>query len=472
MAATAQDSPPPQAWWRDSRAVLAVMAVSLSAKLILASHYYGFLAGDDAEVVQAAAKYAFGFDYQPWSLRCLFHPALLVAPLVKALGGAGPSVDPIRVAWAASVPAILASTASIWMVFRLAPLLAAPRPTAVLASALYATHWLPLSYGSMPFPRPISTMFFLAALLAAAEPSRVRAFLGGVLVAAAFAVRFSEGILSLPFLWFLWRRHRSPALLAFGVAGGLAGGGLFVGLVDAATWGRAFASLSEFFRLMYFHRTPDFPRYDKPWFWYATSVLQWAGPAAVLLVLLGWPRARKMRTALLLLAFVVVGYSVFAYKAYRYLQAAIPFLAIAMAFGCAVLLASERRWRRWAGGLLAALSVGWSIERTVSLMRERSMDAVDAALLLRHRQARIVVVEQAWAYGGRLILGNRVEIRDLPPRSPLGLEPSVLQGADAASFYERDFSKSDLDVLREAGFQPAGRFDRFRKPVTVERASP
>src|SRR4030095_12253360 len=137
MAATAQDSPPPQAWWRDSRAVLAVIAVSLSAKLILASHYYGFLAGDDAEVVQAAAKYAFGFDYQPWSLRCLFHPALLVAPLVKALGGAGPSVDPIRVAWAASVPAILASTASVWMVFRLAPLLAAARPTAGPASARY-----------------------------------------------------------------------------------------------------------------------------------------------------------------------------------------------------------------------------------------------------------------------------------------------------------------------------------------------
>jgi hypothetical protein len=458
--------------WLDSRAVLAIMAVTFVAKLILASHYYGFLTGDDVEVVQAAAKYAFGFDYQPWSLRCLFHPALLVAPFVKALGGAGPSVDPIRVAWAASVPAILASTASIWMVFRLAQSLAAPRPTAVLASALYATHWLPLSYGSMPFPRPISTMFFLAALLGAVEPSRVRAFLGGALVAAAFAVRFSEGILSLPFLWFLWRRHRSPALLAFGVAGGLAGGGLFVGLVDAATWGRAFASLSEFFRIMYLHRTPGPWRADKPWFWYVTSVLQWAGPAAVILAVLSWSRAQA-RTALFFVAAVVAGYSVFAYKAYRYLQAAIPFLAIAMAFGCSRLLESERRWRRWAGGLVAALAVGWSAERTVSLMRDRSMDAVDAALRLRHRQARVVVVEQAWAYGGRLILGNRVEIRDLPPRSPLGLEPSVLQEADAASFYERDLSKSDLDVLREAGFQPAGRFDRFRKPVTVfERRSP
>jgi hypothetical protein len=93
--------------------------------------------------------------------------------------------------------------------------------------------------------------------------------------------------------------------------------------------------------------------------------------------------------------------------------------------------------------------------------------------VLRHRQARVVVVEQAWAYGGRLILGNRVEIRDLPPRSPLGLEPSVLQRADATSFYERDLSKLDLDVLREAGFRPAGRFDRFRKPVVVfERPSP
>ncbi len=448
------------------------MAVSLCAKLVLASRYYGFLTGDDLEVVEAAAKYALGFDYQPWSLRCLFHPAFLVAPFVKALGGPGPPFDPLRVVWAASLPAILASTASIWMVYRLALRLEAPRRTTVLAAALYATHWLPLSYGSMPFPRPISTMFFLAALLAAAEPSRVRAFLGGVLVAAAFAVRFSEGILLFPFLWFLWRRHRSAALLAAGVAGAFVGSGLFVGLVDAATWGRAFASLSEFFRIMYVQQPPSFPRYDKPWFWYATSVLQWAGPAAVILVLLSWPRARRARTALFLLAFVVAGYSVFAYKAYRYLQAAIPFLTIAMASGCSALLESERRWRRWTGGLLAAVAVGWSIERTVSLMRERTMDAVDAALSLRRRPDRVLVVEQAWAYGDRLILGNRAEIRDLPPRSPLRLEPSDLQGADAAAFYERDLSKSDLEVLRQAGFEASGRFGRFRKPVAVfERPS-
>src|SRR5262249_19300761 len=205
----------PQPGRSDRVAVLAIMAVSLVAKLVLASRYYGFLTGDDVEIVQAAAKYAFGFDYQPWSLRCLFHPALLVAPFVKVFGGPGPSIDPLRIAWAASLPAILASTASIGMVFRLAELMDASRQTAVLASALYAPYWLPLSYGSMPFPRPVSTMFFLAALLlASSEPSRVRAFFGGLLLAAAFAVRFSEGILLLPFLWFLWRRHRSVTLMA------------------------------------------------------------------------------------------------------------------------------------------------------------------------------------------------------------------------------------------------------------------
>jgi len=222
---------------------------------------------------------------------------------------------------------------------------------------------------------------------------------------------------------------------------------------------------------MYLERMTGFWRADKPWFWYATSILQWAGPITVILASgsLSRPQAR---TALLIAAAVVAGYSVFAYKAYRYLQAAIPFLAIAMAWGCGRLLVSERRWRRWAGGLLAALAVGWSLERTMSLMRDCSMDAVDAALLLRQRPGRLLVVEQAWAYGGRLIFGNRVAIRDLPPKTPLGLEPSALQGADAASFYERDLSEFDLAVLREAGFRQAGRFDRFRKPVAVfERIS-
>jgi hypothetical protein len=448
--------------------VFAIMAASFAVKLFLASHYYGFLTGDDLEVVRAAAKYALGADYQyqPWSLRCLFHPALLVAPFVAVVGGSGASADPLRVAWAASLPTMLASTASIWFVYRLALSLEAPRRTALLASAFYATHWLPLAYGAMPFPRPISTMCFLASLLLVTRPSLGRAFLGGMLIAGAFAVRFSEGILFAPFLWFLWRRHRSAALVGVSIAGGAIGAVLFVGVVDAATWGRAFASLSEFFRIMYVERPPSFPRYDKPWFWYAASVLQWAGPAAVILAFCAWSR-REARAALLLLALVVSGYSLFAYKAYRYLQAAIPLLAIVMASGCAWLLGSELRWRRWAGGLLAALAVAWSAERTVSLMRERSMDAVDASLFLRTRAPRAVVIEQPWAWGEQLVLGDRVEIRNLPPRSPMQLTPALLEGQDAAGFYEQDLSSSDLEVLRRAGFRQAGRFARYRKPVVV-----
>ena len=35
------------------------------------------------EIVETAAKYAAGLDYQPWSLRCLFHPLVLTWPLLR-----------------------------------------------------------------------------------------------------------------------------------------------------------------------------------------------------------------------------------------------------------------------------------------------------------------------------------------------------------------------------------------------------
>lgn len=445
------------------------MATVTAAKLALAVHFDGFLSGDDLEVVEAAAKYALGLDYAPWSLRCLFHPVVLVAPILRAGATLGVRA-PLDVVRLAALPTLVASTITVGLVYRFAALLGWPRRVGTLAAFFYATHWLPLGYGSTSFPRPISTMLFMLAMVLALERPAVGTAAGGFLVGAAFAVRFSEGILLLPFLWIVWTRHRRVAALAPAIAGFLGGAALCVGLTDWVTWGRPFSSLAEFVRITYLNPPPSFPRYDKPWFWYGSSVLRWAGPVAVLLVLAATRRPGWKRPALLLL-FVVAGYSIFAYKAYRYLQAAIPLLALLMGLGCAVLLASAQRWRRAAGVAALVLAPAWGAERTLALMRDKSRSAVEAAAYMRSLGVRAVLLEQAWAYGDRLMLGPGVDIRDLEPRTPIALAEPALAGVDAASFYAADLAPADRELLERRGFREVRRVPG-RKAVVVFRRTP
>ena len=452
-------------------AVLGLVVGGAAVRLWLAGHFYGFLSGDDLEVVQGAAKYALGLEYQPWSLRCLFHSLVLVAPFLRTADALGIANGALTVAFWASQPTILASSATIWLVFRLGPRLGLNGRESFLAAFFYAFHWLPLGYGSTQFPRPISTMCFVLALLLATNGRGVLVFAGGLLVGAAFAVRFSEGVLVLPFLAVVWWRHRNRSSLALAVAGGLLGAVLFVGVTDWLTWGRPFASLTEFFRIMAGPDRPDFPRYDKPWFWYGTSIFQWAGPVAVVLALVAIRRPGA-RVPFLLFALVVLGSSLFAYKAYRYVQAAVPLLAVLMGLGCAHLLSSRPRVARAAGWILLALAPLWGIERTLTLMHEKSRSAVDAGLWMKTLAPRRVLLEQQWAYGGSLTFGNGVEIRDKTPTRPLGLDEAELAGVDAAAFYERDLGDSDREVLGTAGFRQVFRVEGRPKTVVVFAGSP
>src|SRR5688572_7097152 len=67
----------------------ALLVVSFASKLVFAFRFDGYLTGDDLEVVQSALRSATGYDYAPWSLRSLFHPIVLVAPLLRVASVAG-----------------------------------------------------------------------------------------------------------------------------------------------------------------------------------------------------------------------------------------------------------------------------------------------------------------------------------------------------------------------------------------------
>ena len=195
---------------RSSRAFLAaLLAVTAAVKLCLAWAFPGFLSGDDLEIVATAAKYAVGLDYEPWRIRCLLHPLLLAFPVVKAGALAG-LASPRWLTLLAAVPTAAFSTLGVWLAYRAARALDAPETTARVAALLAATAWVPFAYGGTQYPRPISSALLVGAfvLLVRRGSSSRDAALAGVLAAAAFAVRWSEGMALIPLTALAWARSR------------------------------------------------------------------------------------------------------------------------------------------------------------------------------------------------------------------------------------------------------------------------
>ena len=119
---------------------------------------------------------------------------------------------------------------------------------------------------------------------------------GCFLAGAAFAVRWSEGVVLIPLCaWTAWK-FRSPRKV-FAIAGGFALGTLLcAGITDWLTWGTPFRSLWEFFRIMFLERKGV---EDQPVWEYPYTILHWAGPVFVLLLIPAWKerRARLARLA-------------------------------------------------------------------------------------------------------------------------------------------------------------------------------
>jgi hypothetical protein len=437
----------------------ALLGSTALLKLLFAWRFPAFLTGDDLEIVETAAKYAVGLDYQPWVLRSLVHPLLLAFPFVKAGALAG-LADPRSITLFASLPTVLFSTASVALVYELAHSWNWPDATARAAAFLYAIHWLCLGFGSTPYPRPISTCLLLAAFLLIERSAgrSTSAWPAGVLVAAAFAVRWSEAVVLLPLLGRSWWRYRSPRNLA-GIAAGFAAGVLlFVGLFDALTWGAPFASLREFWRIM--HEQGLASARPDPWYWYGKRILHWAGPL-LLLLLVPAARDRRVRGPLAIAVMVLVLMSFSPLKSLRFTQASVPFVALAAALGWER-LRDTPGWRRMLAAAALVVAVPLGLERTLSLLRDKSQSALEAAQFL-HGLAppvRTVVLEQMWAYGEKLYLGNAVSIRDVAPKRPLPAEPieAALGGADAVALYDLDVSPDLIGLLAARGFRPCARF--------------
>src|SRR6266851_3930808 len=223
-------------------ALLIIVAAAI-AQVALAIRYFGFFIGDDVEMLAEAFRVARGIPYGAWDIRCLFVPHVLVAPAIWLAAAVGIRDNALLVG-AATVPFIVVSAATNGLVYRLAWRWTNDSVAATVALALYAFHWIPLGFGSMVFPRVVSTFCIVAAALLLSISNRevVSHIAAGVLLAIAFADRFSEILYVVPLGMIARRRvvFFSSVLVSIVV---------IVGGYDWLTWGIPFGSLIKFARV-------------------------------------------------------------------------------------------------------------------------------------------------------------------------------------------------------------------------------
>jgi Alg9-like mannosyltransferase family len=372
--------------------------------------------------------------------------------------------DPGTLDLLAALPTLFFSSLSVALVALLARRWGWPVPTALAAAFLYGVAWLPLAYGASPYPRPISTALLLAAFVLAASERRPFAacLAAGALAGAAFAVRWSEGVVFLPLVAWTWWRFRDLRRCAALLAGFAAGACLCAGLADWLTWGRPFASLFAFVRIMWLEIPEARLAREEGFGWYLYSVLRWLGPILLLLILYG-ARIRRYRPALLVGAGVVILMSCFAHKEWRYLQAAMPFLAMAAAGGWERL--RERGLRAVAAAALL-LCIPYGLERASATLGDRVASGLAAARYIRAMRPppRLLALEQTWAYGEHLWLGNAVEIREIEFNKPFraGAIRRAAAGADVVGVYAQHLDRASLEELAALGFRPLVSFPRGR----------
>jgi len=456
-----------------TRALLAALIVAVTAvRLGLALAFYGFLTGDDVEILQAGFQRAFGWPYQPWAIRNLLVSDLLVAPALRIAVALGVTATRTLVSLAA-VPFVLLASLNVWLVFRLARRWLAGDAPALLAAALYALHWIPLGFGSTVYPRAASTTCVLLAAWLLSRGGLPRASLAGGLAAVAFAIRYSEAIFLVPMLAVLAlepvparaRLARCAALL-----GGFLGMALLtVGLEDGLTWGRPFASLAAFARFTLIEERSSSLVVGQPWYWFFWRLPKWL-PVTLLPFLWNVRRARALLPAALYALLPILLLSGVHHKEMRYLQGVLPFVLLIAAAGA---WSFWDRGRRWPVAILCVASMALGLAGIVFL-RDKSMAAVQAAEELAVlARGQTVAVSQSWAYGGTLYLRPDFKVLELPyPLTMTALERAVAR-ARWLAIYSRDLRANPAfaALLEARGFTRVREFvGRSSRPVVLYAA--
>jgi hypothetical protein len=412
-----------------------LLAVVATLQIFLAHRYYGFLTGDDVEVLEEAFRRAIGLRHQPWEIRNLFVPDVVVAPVVFVANALGVTNRRLLTELA-TLPFIALSLITIVLVYRLALKWTADESAAIVASVILELHWIPLGFGATVYPRTVATACIVgAALIVNRYP-----FAAGLLVAVAFADRFSEVVFLVPI--FIVAPQKARVRLLGGAAAGLA---IVGGAYDWLTWGAPFRSFIRFAQLTVVES--DFASRVKyqPFYWYVANIARWCAPTLVILLFMAKDRLKPVLTLLVFILIPLLALSFIRHKEFRYLQGIIPFIAIGAGAGFSALFMR----RRAVATALLAVSLLWGVHGLREFQR-KTMPAVMAAEAIdRDPAIRTVGVPQGWAFGGNLFFHREVTLIEV------GTPPREIPDADALALFRTELDRPELAAaVKQAGYVP------------------
>jgi len=435
---------------------IAAAGLVFVTQLVLAHVYCGFYTGDEVEVLSEAFRTATDYDYASYAGRNTLVPRALVAPWLWIAIRCG--VDsPATLVVVATIPFALVSSLTILVVAKLATAWIGDAVAAHAAATVFALHWLPLGFGSTTYPRVLSMFCVTLAALLVTRGTSAAAIGAGALTGVAFADRYSEVVFLVPLLLMAGRRAWQVAASAVGSIA------LTSGVYEWAVWGSPFHSFRTVTGTGLIGGDYASAVKHQPWFWYLSNLTRWCAPT--LLVFL-WAARRAVRP-LAFVAIPLVCLSFVAHKEVRYLQTAIPFLAIAAGIGFA---AWDGTWRRIAIALLA-MSLAWNLWGLRFLGRE-TRPAVEAARAMgADASLRTIALGQNWAYGDRIYVGNEKRLIDVG--TPIHSLDRAVAEADAIAVYESDVTPDVARVFAANGFRLVRTFraPRARDVVVYRRGA-
>jgi 4-amino-4-deoxy-L-arabinose transferase and related glycosyltransferases of PMT family len=436
------------------RAVASVSIAVFLIRVLLAWTSPGFFSGDDVEIHEMTLGALLHQRWSVWDLRCAFFPMTFIYPAQRAAAVLG-ATSPQVLVLSGRVAVALLSTAAIplvwWAARRLAP---ADSRVAVLSVLFLAVNKLQMSFGSSELPRPVSTVFVVAAFLCLVRERLLWSAMAGMLLGVAVAFRFSEVVFLPAALITVGRRYRTDGAVLLFAAGVTAA--TTIGIADALYWGHPFHSLLA--AVDYTLVRGESSRGHEPFWDYLRIVPSWSTWIVVMLAVAGSSR-RHAETWWLWTPVVLL--SLFPHKESRYLLPVIPFLCIAAARGFLRIAewlrhASEvTGWQRWARDLfppLFALAVlhdvgGWRLAR--------SNEGIRLAEYLRQTGEVGVAVQDSWRLGGRPYLSPLQPVVEVSPEllsDPPGFTAAIKDARRVA--LRSRVARTDGDrVLGAAGFE-------------------
>lgn len=435
-------------------AVALLSVAVLVIRVLLAWTSPGFYSGDDVEIHEMTLGALLHQQWPIWDLRCAFFPMTFVYPAQRVAAGMG-ATSPEALVLSGRVAVALLSTAAIplmwWTARRLAP---GDSRLAVLAVLFLAINKLQMSFGSSELPRPVSTVFVLAAFVCVVRGRTLRSAVAGMLLGAAVAFRFSEVVFLPAALITVGRRYRTDgAILLFAFAATAAA---TIGLADALYWGKPFHSLSA--AVDYTLVRGQSSRGYEPFWEYLRIIPSCSTWIVVGLAAAGssrrYPETWWLWTPVVLL-------SLLPHKESRYLLPVIPFLCIAAArgflrVGAWVRKASEvTGWRRWARDLFAPLFALAVLSDVGGWRLARSNEGIKLAEYLRHTGEVGVAVQDPWRLGGRPYLSALRPVVEVSPEqlSSPGVFAAVIKDVRWVALRSRLARTAGDPILHAAGFE-------------------